>query len=116
MRGVADLDLCYLQAGGLEAVIAFIERCIAQAQQFSHQGWDRVLRTVGIGDMPLSAKYRKPAIDAAAAAHFHHIAQPGNTGWLADQAVVNFFARLFQPFQYLPCAIYGVGFLVAGDH
>src|SRR3954462_1978201 len=67
------------------------------------------------GDMALHAIDDEPASHAAAPANLDHVAELSRRGRLADDAGIEHFAALAQPFQHLLGAVDPDAFLVAGD-
>jgi hypothetical protein len=114
-RRVADVDGGDLEVRGLKALVAAVEHPGLQPRQDIDQHRDRIGRAVRIGDVPLGALDRDPAVDAAAAADLDHVAQPRRARGLADDAVVDDLALGGQHFDDLLGAVQRDAFLVAGD-
>jgi hypothetical protein len=75
----------------------------------------RVLAQMRIGDVRLDALHPQAAMQGAAAAVLHHVAEAGHAGGFADDAGVDALAACGQPFHHAHRAVDGRAFLVRGD-
>ena len=75
----------------------------------------RIMRALGISDMPLLAARENLAVERAATADFHHVAERVDIGGFADDAVIETLAPLPRPVEQLRRAVDRGAFLVAGD-
>jgi hypothetical protein len=114
-RRVPDIDRGDLQAGRREVIAPVVQGLADQRRQHPDHVVQRVVGKLRIGGMALGAEYFQIAVQAPAAADFHHVAETRVARGLAHHAGVQPFASVFQPAQHLAGAVDRDCFLVAGD-
>ena len=112
---VAHIDRGELKPARLKVLGPLVEREREQGIQQRHEARQRVLRQHGVGDVPLPAFDPERAVEAAAPADLHHLAELFRVGGLAHQAGIERLVTLGEPVEHLARAVDRRPLLVAGD-
>ena len=118
MTLVAGLPTSTLTTSRLEASksgVPAIEGRRLQGGQNRRQRADRIVGEMGIGDMALLAGNDQPSGQRAAPAVLDGVAERGDAGRFAEQAMIEALASRSRPVQQFDRAVDGGPLLVAGD-
>ncbi len=114
-HGVAYIDTGDRDPRWLEMLGAVVHPCAVDGCQHADQARDRVVGPLWIRGVPLNAVDAQPTVEAAAPTYFDNLAERRRAGRLADQAGIQPFASIGQPFKHLDGAVDGRPLLVPGD-
>src|SRR5204863_5647957 len=106
------VDVRDLPRRGRKVFVAPVPLGCGELGEGRHREMDGILRKMRVGHVSLYASHAQRAGKRAAPAVLDGVAQPGNAGRLADEAVVDAFAAALQQLDHFRSPVDGGTFLV----
>ena len=106
------VDVRDLPGRGRKVFVAAVPLGCGELGERRHREMDGILRKMRVGHVSLHASHPQCAGERAAPAVLDGVAQPGNAGRLADEAVVDAFAAALQQLDHFRSPVDGGTFLV----